>query len=84
MRYLLVSYIRKPDGQYDEIISVSTKIKKNDWVDQRVILDYKEQKVLKAAVNNTVATKDWDQVSSYYEENYPEVTKHLKEECKAS
>ena len=84
MRYLLVSYIRKPDGQYDEILSVSTKIKKNDWVDQRVILDYKEQKVLKAAVNNTVANKDWEQVSSYYEKNYPEVTKRLKEECEAS
>ena len=79
MRYLLVSYIRKPDGQYDEILSVSTKIKKNDWVDQRVILDYKEQKVLKAAVNNTVATKDWE-----HEKNYPEVTKRLKEECEAS
>ena len=49
MRYLLVSYIRKPDGQYDEIVSVSTKIKKADWTDQRVILDYKEEKVLKAA-----------------------------------
>ena len=83
MRYLLVSYIRKPDGQYDEIVSVSTKIKKADWTDQRVILDYKEEKVLKAAVNNTVATKDWDQVSSYYEKNYPEVTKNLKEEFKA-
>ena len=84
MRYLLVSYIRKPDGQYDEIISVSTKIKKNDWVDQRVILDYKEQKVLKAAVSGQVAVKDWDQISSYYEKNYPEVIKRLKEECEAS
>lgn len=70
MRYLLLTYYTKPNGQIDEVMSVSKKLRTKDWQTSNVILDFTEQKVLMASVKGMAATKDWDTIVSYYYKHY--------------
>ena len=77
MRYLFLTYYQKPDGKIDEAMTVSNKIRMKDWQIVNVILDFKDLKVLKCSVGNTVATKDWDHVVSTYYNYYPSIFERL-------
>jgi hypothetical protein len=80
MRYLFLTYYTKPDGKIDEAMIVANKVRTKDWQTVNVILDFKELKVLKCSVGNTVATKNWDHVVSTYYEHYPNIFERLFEE----
>lgn len=80
MRYLFLTYYRKPDGKIDEAMTVATKIRTKDWQTVNVMLDFKECKVLKCSVGDAVATKNWDHVVSTYYEHYPHIIERLFEE----
>ena len=70
MRYLLLTYVTKPSGKIDELMTIATKIKRKDWQMTNVILDFKEQKVLLCSVAGITANKDWDTIVSYYYQHY--------------
>ena len=78
MRYLLITYYRKPGGQIDEQIGFSNKLKPNDLQVCNVILDYLEQKVLKCVVEGRVVPTDWDKMNGYYRQVYPDIIKQLE------
>jgi hypothetical protein len=77
MRYLLLTYITKPDGKIDEMMTIATKIKKKDWQTVNVMLDFKEQKVLLCSVAGITAKKDWDTIVSYYYQHYSHTIERL-------
>ena len=77
MRYLLLTYYKKSNGQIDESTAVSTKIKTRDHQTVNVILDFKELKVIKASMNDTTVPKDWDRIVSYYYQHYPAIIERL-------
>lgn len=70
MRYFFVRYIKKPNGQMDEIVSVANKIKRSDYQSQSVILDFKTRTVIQAAVAGVVAPKDFGRIKDYYRRHY--------------
>ena len=80
MRYLFLTYYTKPDGQIDEAMAVTTKIRTKDWQTVNVIMDFKECKVLKCQVGDVVATKDWETVVATYYEHYPNIFERLFQE----
>lgn len=80
MRYLLLTYITKPDGKIDEMMTIAAKIKKKDWQTVNVMLDFKEQKVLLCSVAGITAKKDWDTIVSYYYQHYAHTIERLFEE----
>lgn len=80
MRYLLLTYITKPSGQIDELMTVSKKIKPKDWQLCNIILDFKEQQVLQASVKGMTATRDWDTIVSYYYKHYAATIERLFQE----
>jgi hypothetical protein len=80
MRYLLLTYYKKPNGQIDESSSVATKLKTNDWQTANVILDFKELKVLKCSMNGDQVPKDWNRVVTYYHQHYAKVIERLFKE----
>lgn len=80
MRYLFFTYHRKASGKIDEVMVLSNRIKTKDWQMVNVILDFKEQKVLKSYVNDTAGSKDWDTVVSYYYKHYAHTIERLFEE----
>jgi hypothetical protein len=80
MRYLLLTYVTKPNGKIDELMTIATKIKRKDWQMTNVILDFKEQKVLLCSVAGLTANKDWDTIVSYYYQHYAATIERLFQE----
>jgi hypothetical protein len=70
MRYLTLTYYKKPNGQIDETLSVIKNLKLKDTQTASVILDFKTLKVLKASVNGQTIEKDWDTLVGYYHKHY--------------
>jgi hypothetical protein len=77
MRYLLLTYVTKPNGKIDEVMTVATKIRRKDWQMTNVILDFKEQQVLLCSVAGVTATRDWDTIVSYYYKHYAATIERL-------
>ena len=50
MRYLLIQYIRKQNGQIDEHVTVSKKLKKSDQTTKNVIMDYADRTISKCVI----------------------------------
>jgi hypothetical protein len=80
MRYLLLTYYKKPDGKIDESMAVSRRIKPNDLQTASVILDFKKLEVVKASMGGTVVPRDWDRIVSYYHQYYATTIERLFKE----
>jgi hypothetical protein len=80
MRYLLLTYYKKPDGKIDESMAVSRRIKTSDLQTANVILDFKNLEVVKASMGGTVVPRDWDRIVSYYHQHYASTIERLLKE----
>lgn len=77
MRYLLVTYYRKPNGQIDESMSVARNLKKRDISTCNVILDFKELKVLQCSMNGVTVPRDFNRIVEYYHQHYASTIERL-------
>ena len=80
MRYLMLTYYYQANGKIDEGMTVATRVRTKDWQIASVILDFKEQKVLKAALRDTTIPKDWDRIVGYYYPFYTNIMERLLQE----
>ena len=80
IRYLFLTYYRKPDGKIDEVLSLSTRVRTKDWQTVNVILDFKDLKVLKAHMEDKTVPKEWERVVSFYYQHYPATIERLLQE----
>ena len=78
MRYLLVTYIKKPNGQIDEQVGLANSLKERDLTMCNIIVDFKEQTVVKAVVQGETVPTDFTKVVEYYEKVYPDLINNLK------
>ena len=76
MRYLLITYVRKPNGQIDEQVGFGRRVKPKDLQTCNVIVDYAERKVLKCLIDGRVVDTDFEKLNEYYLNVYP---KHIEE-----
>ena len=81
MRYLLITYVKKPNGQIDEQVEVSNNVKPKDIQICNVILDFKEKSVNKCIIEGKSISQDWAQLSGYYKQVYPAVIERLEAEA---
>ena len=77
MRYLLLTYYKKPNGQIDEAMSLSKNLKHRDLQTASVILDFKKLEVVKATLNGVSVPKDFDRIVQYYYQHYENVIQRL-------
>ena len=77
MRYLLLQYFKKPDGKYDEAMTVVKNLKPKDIQTANVILDFKELKVITCSIEGEAQPKDWEVIVAYYYQFYPAVIERL-------
>lgn len=80
MRYLILTYYKKADGQIDEVMAVSKNLKTRDIQTANVILDFKELKVLKCSMGGEQVPKDWERIVSYYHQHYASTIERLLRE----
>lgn len=70
MRYLLITYVTRPKGNIDEVMSVSRNVKTRDLQTCNVILDFKQLTVVKATMDGTTIPKDFNRIVEYYYQYY--------------
>jgi tRNA A37 N6-isopentenylltransferase MiaA len=78
MRYLLLTFFRKPNGQIDEQVQVSKKVRNSDMQMCNVILDFLEKKVQKCVIEGKVVETDWSRMHEYYKKIYPNLVEQLE------
>jgi hypothetical protein len=80
MRYLIITYYKKPTGQIDESTALARNLKMRDHQTASVILDFKKLQVVKANLNGAQAPKDFNRIVEYYMQHYENIIKRLFEE----
>ena len=50
-RYMIVSYLKTPNGQWDEVTEFKRNIRNNHIQTAKVILDFRDKKVVKNGLN---------------------------------
>lgn len=78
MRYLLITYLRQPNGQIDEQVGYSKRVKDTDLQTVNVIMDFKTKKVIKCVIEGKVVPTTFEQMCDYYREVYPSLISQLE------
>lgn len=81
MRYLLITFFRKPGGQIDEQVAVAKKLKPTDLQTCNVILDYAAKQVQKCVIEGKIVDTDWEKMDTYYKQVYPNLIAQLEKEA---
>ena len=70
MRYLILTYYQRANGQIDEVMALSRNLKNRDLQTANVILDFKKLAVVKASMNGVVVPRDFNRIADYYMQFY--------------
>ena len=70
MRYLILTYYTKPNGQIDEVMAVARSLKPRDHQTANVILDFKTLSVLKCSMGGVQVPRDFNRIVEYYMKHY--------------
>ena len=77
MRYFIIKYLQRANGQYDEVSEIAKKLRLSHRQSAGVILDFKNLQVLQAYVNGVSAPRDWDIMMQTYMPHYRQQFKML-------
>ena len=80
MRYLLISFLRKPGGQIDEQARFVKRVRTSDLTQSNIILDYGLRKIEKCVVEGNRLDRSFDQLHEYYKKIYPQIIAQLEKE----
>lgn len=78
MRYLLITYMRKPGGQIDEQVTVAKRVRTSDIQMCNVIIDYQHKKVDKCVIEGSTVSTDFEKMNTYYKKIYPNLIDQLE------
>ena len=70
MRYLILTYYKKPSGQIDEVMAVAKTLKTRDHQTANVILDFRTLSVLKCSMGGVQVPRDFNRIVEYYMKHY--------------
>lgn len=77
MRYLVITYYKKANGQTDEAMAVARNLKARDIQTATVILDFKKLEVVKASMGGVNVPKNFDNIVGYYMQHYENIITRL-------
>jgi hypothetical protein len=80
MRYLLITFYRKPGGQIDEQARFVKRVRNSDISMSNIIMDYGTRKVDKCVVEGNKLNKSFDELNTYYKKIYPQIVEQLEKE----
>ena len=78
MRYFIVKYIRRPNGQMDEQVEASKRLRNKDVQTAAVILDFHTQRVLQSTLDGRTVPKDWWRIRDFYHQHYKKMIEDLE------
>ena len=74
----MIIFVRKPNGQIDEQVSIAKRVRTSDLQMCNVIMDYGKKKVDKCVVEGKVVDTDWNKLNDYYKRIYPTLIDQLE------
>lgn len=77
MRYLILTYYRKADGNIDEVMAVAKNLKPRDHQTANVILDFKKLDVVKCSMGGVNVPRDFNRIVEYYMKHYEKIITRL-------
>jgi hypothetical protein len=77
---MILTYFKQSSGKIDEVMSLSKRIKPTDLQTASIILDFRDQVVLKCMIDGKSMPRDWDTIVSYYYEHYKSIMERLFKE----
>lgn len=77
MRYLIITYYKKANGQTDEVMAVAKNLRARDIQTATVILDFKKLEVTKASMGGLNVPKNFDNIVGYYMQHYENIITRL-------
>jgi len=81
MRYMCLTFFRKPGGQIDEQLVVRKALKKSDLTSCNVILDFGTKKVEKCVIEGNKVERTFDDLANYYRKVYPSLVTQLERDA---
>lgn len=79
-RYLIITFVRKPNGQIDEMVGIAKRLKNSDVQMANIVLDFKESKIVKCVIEREIVESDWTKMVQYYKKIYPVLIAQLEKE----
>ena len=80
MRYLLVTFYRKPGGQIDEEARFVKRVRTSDVSQSNIIMDYGLRKIDKCVIEGKVVEKSFEELNDYYKKIYPAMVTQLEKD----
>ena len=80
MRYMILTYYRKANGQTDEVLAVSKNLKKSDIQTANVIIDFKKLDIVKCSMGGVQVPRDFNKIVEYYMQYYKSTIERLFKE----
>jgi hypothetical protein len=77
MRYMILRYLRRANGQMDEQMEVTKKLRLKDHQTAAVVLDFRHLKVVQASLDGVTIPKDFDRIVGYYYQHYAPTIEQL-------
>jgi len=78
MKYFLITYKTKANGQIDEEVTLTRNLKPNDLRVCNVIMNFAEKKVERCYIEGKVLDTDWEKLYGYYSKIYPNLIQQLE------
>lgn len=78
MRYLIIRYYRRPNGQMDEVVEIGRRLRDRDLQSASVILDFLSKAVIKCSMDGVTVPKDWQRIRDFYHQHYAQVIDDLE------
>jgi hypothetical protein len=78
MRYLVIRYLRKPNGQMDELVEATKRLRMRDHSYAAVILDFQQRRVEKAHLDGVTVPRDFDRIRDFYYQHYQKLIEQLE------
>jgi len=80
MRYMILTYFKRASGKIDEVMAVANRVKPKDLQTASIILDFRDQIVLKCVIDGKSMPREWDTIVSYYYKHYQATMERLFKE----
>ena len=77
MRYMNLTYFKQASGKIDEVMSLSNRVKPKDLQTASIILDFRDQVVIKCVIDGKAMPKEWDTIVAYYYTHYRAIMERL-------
>ena len=78
MKYFLITYKTKANGQIDEEVQLTRRLKPDDLRVCNVIMNFAEKKVERCCIEGKVLDTDWERLYGYYSTIYPKLIQQLE------